>query len=199
MSSDGDIAAPGGDRLDLPPGALPGTPASAGVVEGLARVVTDPSRDFVRAGEILVAPFTDPGWTALFVHAAGVVTEVGGMMTHGAVVAREYGIPAVVSVTSAVERIKTASASVSMERAGSYRSSRSLDEGDVGREGDQDVARSVAGRDEDAGAIGHPRRRSVPRWTADCSTPSTATSDRDRWRVWRRSRSTMGPCTAVLQ
>ncbi|XXR49545.1 PEP-utilizing enzyme [Sorangium sp. So ce381] len=59
------------------------------------------------AGEILVTPFADPGWTPLFVHAAGVVTEVGGMMTHGAVVAREYGIPAVVSVASAVERIKT--------------------------------------------------------------------------------------------
>jgi pyruvate,water dikinase len=106
MSSDGEIPAPT-ERSDLPPGALPGTPASAGVVEGIARVVADPSRDVVRAGEILVAPFTDPGWTPLFVHAAGVVTEVGGMMTHGAVVAREYGIPAVVSVVSAVSRIKT--------------------------------------------------------------------------------------------
>ena len=81
--------------------------ASAGVVEGIARVVTDPDRDVVRAGEILVAPFTDPGWTPLFVHAAGVVTEVGGLMTHGAVVAREYGIPAVVSVPSAVTRIRS--------------------------------------------------------------------------------------------
>jgi len=54
-----------------------------------------------------VAPFTDPGWTPLFIHAAGVVTEVGGLMTHGAVVAREYGIPAVVSVAGATERIRT--------------------------------------------------------------------------------------------
>jgi phosphohistidine swiveling domain-containing protein len=107
ISSDGEIPAPGAERADLPSDALPGTPASAGVVEGLARVVTDPTREVLRAGEILVAPFTDPGWTPLFIHAVGVVTEVGGMMTHGAVVAREYGIPAVVSVASAVERIKT--------------------------------------------------------------------------------------------
>jgi phosphohistidine swiveling domain-containing protein len=106
ISSEGEIPA-AADRLDLPPGALPGTPASAGVVEGTARVVTDPNRDVLGAGEILVAPFTDPGWTPLFVHAVGVVTEVGGMMTHGAVVAREYGIPAVVSVASAVERIRS--------------------------------------------------------------------------------------------
>jgi phosphohistidine swiveling domain-containing protein len=107
MSSEGEIPTFGTERADLPADALPGTAASAGVVEGIARVVTDPGRETLRAGEILVAPFTDPGWTPLFVHAVGVVTEVGGMMTHGAVVAREYGIPAVVSVTSAVERIKT--------------------------------------------------------------------------------------------
>jgi pyruvate,water dikinase len=107
ISSDGEVPAPGADRTDLPADALPGTPASAGVVEGVAHVVTDPNREVLRAGEILVAPFTDPGWTPLFIHAVGVVTEVGGMMTHGAVVAREYGIPAVVSVASAVERIKT--------------------------------------------------------------------------------------------
>ena len=70
-------------------------------------MITDPQREVLQAGEILVAPFTDPGWTPLFVHAAGVVTEVGGLMTHGAVVAREYGIPAVVSVASATERIHT--------------------------------------------------------------------------------------------
>jgi phosphohistidine swiveling domain-containing protein len=106
MSSEGEIPTPAG-RTDVPPNALPGTGASAGVVEGVARVVTDPAREVLHAGEILVAPFTDPGWTPLFVHATGLVTEVGGMMTHGAVVAREYGIPAVVSVVSAVDRIKT--------------------------------------------------------------------------------------------
>ncbi len=107
ITSDGEIPAEGINRTDVPRGALAGTPASAGTVEGIARVVTDPRNEVLQAGEILVAPFTDPGWTPLFIHAAGVVTEVGGMMTHGAVVAREYGIPAVVSVASAVERIKT--------------------------------------------------------------------------------------------
>jgi pyruvate,water dikinase len=76
-------------------------------VEGVAHVVTDPEREVLLAGEILVARYTDPGWTPLFVNAAGVVTEVGGLMTHGAVVAREYGIPAVVSVAGAVDRIHT--------------------------------------------------------------------------------------------
>ena len=98
-------------RTDLPDGVIPGTAASNGVVEGIARVVRDPDREVLHAGEILVAPFMDPGWTPLFVHAAGVVTEVGGLMTHGAVVAREYGIPAVVSVANATERIRQGSAS----------------------------------------------------------------------------------------
>ncbi len=86
---------------------MPGTAASAGVIEGVVRVVLDPSQDTLHHGEILVAPYTDPGWTPLFVHAAGVITEVGGLMTHGAVVAREYGIPAVVSVEKATERLRT--------------------------------------------------------------------------------------------
>jgi len=107
ISSDGEIPALAGDREGIPANALSGTGASAGVAEGVARVITDPQREVLQAGEILVAPFTDPGWTPLFVHAAGVVTEVGGLMTHGAVVAREYGIPAVVSVALATERIHT--------------------------------------------------------------------------------------------
>ena len=107
ISSDGEIPTLTGDREGIPPNALPGTAASAGVAEGIAHVITDPQREVLNAGEILVAPFTDPGWTPLFVHAAGVVTEVGGLMTHGAVVAREYGIPAVVSVAGATERIQT--------------------------------------------------------------------------------------------
>ncbi len=106
MASDGEIPVLAA-RADLPPGALSGTAASAGVVEGVARVVLDPAREVLHAGEILVAPHTDPGWTPLFVHAAGLVTEVGGLMTHGSVVAREYGIPAVVSVTGATQRIRT--------------------------------------------------------------------------------------------
>jgi pyruvate,water dikinase len=107
IASDGEIPSLGEGREGIPPNALAGTAASAGVAEGIAHVITDPQREVLEAGEILVAPFTDPGWTPLFIHAAGVVTEVGGLMTHGAVVAREYGIPAVVSVAGATERIRT--------------------------------------------------------------------------------------------
>jgi pyruvate,water dikinase len=107
LSSDGETPTLTFDHANLPAGAFPGTAASNGVVEGPARVIRDPDREVLHAGEILIAPFTDPGWTPLFVYAAGVVTEVGGLMTHGAVVAREYGIPAVVSVARATERIRT--------------------------------------------------------------------------------------------
>ncbi len=105
LSSEGETPTLAPTQQDLPPGALPGTAASGGVVEGRARLVRDPEHETLQAGEILVASFTDPGWTPLFVHAAGVVTEVGGLMTHGAVVAREYGIPAVVSVAGALDKI----------------------------------------------------------------------------------------------
>ncbi|MFH5798651.1 PEP/pyruvate-binding domain-containing protein [Haladaptatus sp. CMAA 1911] len=86
---------------------LVGTAVSAGVVEGTARVVRDPSEGSLEPGEILVAPSTDPGWTPLFLNAAGLVMEVGGRMTHGALVAREYGIPAVASVSNATAEIRT--------------------------------------------------------------------------------------------
>lgn len=89
------------------PGVLRGMGASVGVVEGTARVVMDPAREVLRPGEILVAPFTDPGWTPLFIHASALVMEVGGLMTHGSVVAREYGLPAVVGVTGATTRIRS--------------------------------------------------------------------------------------------
>ncbi|WP_264555845.1 PEP/pyruvate-binding domain-containing protein [Halocatena marina] len=87
--------------------ALVGTPVSSGVVEGPARVVYDPSKESLEKGEILVAPSTDVGWTPLFQNAAGLVMDVGGQMTHGALVAREYGIPAVVSVSNATTDIQT--------------------------------------------------------------------------------------------
>ena len=90
-----------------PQGALLGSPVSAGVYEGVAHVVLDPGRESLKPGEILVAPFTDPGWTPLFVNAGALVTEVGGLMTHGSVVAREYGIPAVVGLADATRTIKT--------------------------------------------------------------------------------------------
>jgi len=88
-------------------GVLQGEPVSPGVVEGVARVVFDPHATQLQPGEILVCPGTDPAWTPLFLSAGGLVMEVGGIMTHGAVVAREYGIPAVVGVHSATGRIKT--------------------------------------------------------------------------------------------
>ena len=86
---------------------LRGAPASGGVVSGKARVVMDPGSAHLEPGEILVAPSTDPGWTPLFLTAGGLVMEMGGPMSHGAIVAREYGIPAVVGVPDATERIHT--------------------------------------------------------------------------------------------
>jgi rifampicin phosphotransferase len=86
-------------------GALRGSPASAGVVTSRARVVLDPVGAHLEPGEILVAPSTDPGWTPLFLTAGGLVMEMGGSNSHGAVVAREYGIPAVVGVPDATTRI----------------------------------------------------------------------------------------------
>ncbi|GAB4523424.1 MAG: phosphoenolpyruvate synthase [Anaerolineales bacterium] len=87
--------------------ALLGDPVSPGVAEGAVRVVFDPHRTRLQPGEILVCPGTDPAWTPLFLAAGGLVMEVGGMMTHGSVVAREYGIPAVVGVHQATARLKT--------------------------------------------------------------------------------------------
>lgn len=88
-------------------GALTGTPASAGIVTARARVIMNPVGARLEPGEILVAPSTDPGWTPLFLTAGGLVMEMGGSMSHGSVVAREYGIPAVVGVHGATERLAT--------------------------------------------------------------------------------------------
>ncbi|HEY9471847.1 MAG TPA: PEP/pyruvate-binding domain-containing protein, partial [Propionibacteriaceae bacterium] len=88
-------------------GALAGSPASTGTVTARARVVLDPVGAHLEPGEILVAPSTDPGWTPLFLTAGGLVMEMGGSGSHGAVVAREYGIPAVVGVPEATRRIET--------------------------------------------------------------------------------------------
>ncbi|WP_248960608.1 PEP/pyruvate-binding domain-containing protein [Sphaerisporangium perillae] len=88
-------------------GALTGTPASPGTVTGKARVILDPVGAHLSPGEILVAPSTDPGWTPLFLTAGGLVMEMGGANSHGAVVAREYGIPAVVGVPDATTRVST--------------------------------------------------------------------------------------------
>jgi pyruvate,water dikinase len=107
MTSEGE-AIMGKRRLTgMPEGAIIGTPASAGIVEGIARVVLKPEDADLKPGEILVAPYTDPGWTPLFNSVKGLVTEVGGMMTHGSVIAREYGIPAVVGADNATKAIKS--------------------------------------------------------------------------------------------
>ncbi len=89
------------------PGTLSGSPASTGRVTAPARVIMDPIGAHLEPGEILVAPSTDPGWTPLFLTAGGLVMEMGGPNSHGAVVAREYGIPAVVGVPDATSRIRT--------------------------------------------------------------------------------------------
>jgi phosphohistidine swiveling domain-containing protein len=87
---------------------LHGVAASAGTATGAARVILRADTDEqVQAGEILVAPFTDPGWTPYFVPAAGIVTEQGGLLSHGSIIAREYGIPAVVNVPAATRIIRT--------------------------------------------------------------------------------------------
>jgi len=86
--------------------AITGSPVSPGVIEGIVHVVLDPRDARLAPGEILVCPGTDPAWTPLFMAAGGLVMEVGGMMTHGSVVAREYGIPAVVGVHQATLRLK---------------------------------------------------------------------------------------------
>ncbi len=107
ITSEGETPVVRHRRANVPPGALVGQPVSSGVVEGVARVVHDPQRERLVPGEILVAEFTDPGWTPLFINAAGLVLEVGGSLTYGAVVAREYGIPAVVGVREATKKIHT--------------------------------------------------------------------------------------------
>src|SRR3954469_24636422 len=106
LTSDGEVLAGAYRRDDLPPGALVGLPVSAGTVEGRARVLRDMAEADLEAGDILVTAFTDPSWTPLFVAIKGLVTEVGGLMTHGAVIAREYGLPAVVGVEHATKRIR---------------------------------------------------------------------------------------------
>jgi pyruvate,water dikinase len=85
---------------------ITGSPVSPGVAEGIVHVIFDPRGAQLAPGEILVCPGTDPAWTPLFMVAGGLITEVGGMMTHGSVVAREYGIPAVVGVHQATTRLK---------------------------------------------------------------------------------------------
>ncbi|RAO08876.1 Pyruvate, water dikinase [Micromonospora noduli] len=106
LTSDGEAITGAYRRDDVPAGALAGVPVSAGTVEGRARIILDMAQADLEAGDILVTAHTDPSWTPLFVGIAGLVTEVGGLMTHGAVIAREYGLPAVVSVLDATRLIR---------------------------------------------------------------------------------------------
>jgi phosphoenolpyruvate synthase/pyruvate phosphate dikinase len=106
LTSDGEAVSGAYRRDDLPTGALVGLPVSAGTVEGRARVILDMATADVEPGDILVTAHTDPSWSPLFVAIAGLVTEVGGLMTHGAVITREYGLPAVVGVERATQLIK---------------------------------------------------------------------------------------------
>ncbi|MBC1936194.1 phosphoenolpyruvate synthase [Listeria grandensis] len=106
ITSDGEIMNGAYKREDLPTEAIIGLPVSSGVVEGRARVILNMEEADLEAGDILITAFTDPSWTPLFVSIKGLVTEVGGLMTHGAVIAREYGLPAVVGVEGATTRIQ---------------------------------------------------------------------------------------------
>jgi rifampicin phosphotransferase len=105
LTSDGEGIAGAYRRDDVPTGALVGLPVSAGIIEGRARVILDMAQADLEPGDILVTAYTDPSWTPLFVAIKGLVTEVGGLMTHGAVIAREYGLPAVVGVVDATRLI----------------------------------------------------------------------------------------------
>ncbi len=106
MTSEGEIISGAYKSGNIPAGALAGVPVSSGIIEGRARVVTKVEEAKLEAGDILVTVFTDPSWTPLFVAVKGLVTEVGGLMTHGAVITREYGIPGVVGVENATKLIK---------------------------------------------------------------------------------------------
>jgi rifampicin phosphotransferase len=106
ITSDGEVITGEYKRENIPDDAIVGLPVSAGVIEGRARVILTMDEADLEDGDILVTAFTDPSWTPLFVSIKGLVTEVGGLMTHGAVIAREYGLPAVVGVDQATKRIK---------------------------------------------------------------------------------------------
>lgn len=106
MTSDGEIMRGKHRHENLPAGAIGGLAVSAGTVEGRARVILNMEDADLEPGDILVTAFTDPSWTPLFVSIKGLVTEVGGLMTHGAVIAREYGLPAVVGVDNATRLIR---------------------------------------------------------------------------------------------
>lgn len=105
ITSDGEIITGAYKRENLPNRAIPGLPVSSGIVEGRARIILNLENADLEEGDILVTSFTDPSWTPLFILIKGLITEVGGLMTHGAVIAREYGLPAIVGVENATSLI----------------------------------------------------------------------------------------------
>lgn len=106
ITSDGEIISGKYNHENLPAGSIAGLAVSSGIIEGRARVILNMQEAELEEGDILVTSFTDPSWTPLFVSIKGLVTEVGGLMTHGAVIAREYGLPAVVGVENATKLIE---------------------------------------------------------------------------------------------
>jgi len=106
ITSDGEIISGEYKREDLPAQAMAGLAVSSGLIEGRDRVILKLEDAALEEGDILVTSFTDPSWTPLFVSIKGLVTEVGGLMTHGAVITREYGLPAVVGVENATRLIR---------------------------------------------------------------------------------------------
>src|SRR5437762_12394014 len=116
ITSDGEIIAGEYKRENLPAEAIVGLAVSSGIIEGRARVILNMEDAAIEDGDILVTSFTDPSWTPLFVSIKGLVTEVGGLMTHGAVIAREYGLPAVIGVENATKLIKDGQGIRSEER-----------------------------------------------------------------------------------
>jgi len=106
MTSEGEVISGEYEAVDIPGQALVGVPASSGVIEGRARIVLRMEDANLEDGDILVTTFTDPSWTPLFLSVRGLVTEVGGLLIHGAAIAREYGLPAVVGVENATRLIE---------------------------------------------------------------------------------------------
>ncbi|MDR6224384.1 phosphoenolpyruvate synthase [Desmospora profundinema] len=106
LTSEGECITGELNNKHVPRGALTGIPVSSGIIEGRARVVSKMEEANIDEGDILVTTSTDPSWTPLFVSIKGFVTEVGGVMTHGSVIAREYGLPAVVGVENATKQVQ---------------------------------------------------------------------------------------------
>lgn len=144
-------------------------------MEGPARVVTDMARADLEAGDILVTAYTDPSWTPPFLTAAGLVTEVGGLMTHGAVIAREYGLPAVVGVDQASRLIRDGQR-IRLDGTSGYVYSSTSDSHPFGRLIKRNVGGSALGRAEQPKFL----IKIVPLDVRSPDTPQTRSCSRQR-------------------